>query len=160
MALYPSLQPVVGADPQVFRLQKIGELEAFLRSEVKSRSRLHKKYHRVVNVIDGTRVVLDTTCTVTGAIGVGLLVSSGGFVAGLALEAVSIAAGLLDVISIAISRRCSTKSRKHDSIRILASVKLNTIHSLISKALKDYAISDVEYKLILDEIEKYHAMKN
>ena len=54
----------------------------------------------------------------------------------------------------------SAKSVKHEAIRILASSKLNIIHSLISKALEDCSISDVEYKLILDEVEKYHEMKN
>ena len=44
-------------------------------------------------------------------------------------------------------------------VRILATSKLNTVHSHISKALEDCKISDDEYKLILDEIEKYRAMK-
>jgi len=163
MALYPPLQPVVEAvppDPQVFRLQKIGELEAFLRSEVESRSRLRKKYHRAVNALDGTSAVLGATCIVTGGIGVGLLASGIGFVAGLSLEAVTATAGLFDIACIAISRHYLVKSVKHESIRILALSKLNTIHSLISKALEDCSISDVEYKLILDEVEKYHEMKN
>ena len=163
MALYPPLQPVVEAvppDPQVFRLQKIGELEAFLRSEVESRSRLRKKYHRAVDALDGTSAFFGAACIVTGSIGVGLLASGIGFAAGLALEAVTVATGLFDIAGIAISHHCSAKSEKHESIRILASSKLNTIHSLISKALEDCSISDVEYKLILDEIEKYHEMKN
>jgi hypothetical protein len=33
------------------------------------------------------------------------------------------------------------------------------VHSHISKALEDCAISDDEYKLILDEVDKYRAMK-
>ena len=110
MALYPPLQPVVGAvppDPQVFRLQKIGELEAFLRSEVESRSRLRKKYHRAVNAFDGTGAVFGAACIAAGAVGVGLLASGIGLVAGLTLEAATIAAGLVDIAGIAISRRCS-----------------------------------------------------
>ena len=163
MALYPPLQPVVEAvppDPQVFRLQKIGELEAFLRSEVESRSRLRKKYHRAVDALDGTSAVLGATCIVAGGISVGLLASGIGFVVGLTLEAVTAATGLCDIACMATSRHYSAKSVKHESIRILASSKLNTIHSLISKALEDCSISDVEYKLILDEVEKYHEMKN
>ena len=43
---------------QQFRLQHIGELEAFLRSEVEIRSRILKKYRRAVNVLDYVGVAL------------------------------------------------------------------------------------------------------
>jgi len=41
----------------------------------------------------------------------------------------------------------------------LAASKLNSVHSHISKALEDCIISDGEYKLVLDEVEKYHTLK-
>ena len=162
MALYPPLQPVVGAvppDPQVFRLQKIGELEAFLRSEVESRSRLRKKYHRAVNAFDGTGAVFGAACIAAGAVGVGLLASGIGIVPGLMLEAVDGVTGLIAIAGNVIARRLSVKAKKHESIRILALAKLNTVHSHISKALEDCSISDEEYTLILGEVDKYHVMK-
>ena len=79
--------------------------------------------------------------------------------AGLALEAITGVAGLFDIVGVAVSRRCSTKAAKHEAVRILAVSKLNTVHSHISKALEDCAVSDNEYKLILDEVEKYRTMK-
>jgi len=80
-------------------------------------------------------------------------------VPGLALEAVTGVAGLLDVGGGVVSRRCSRKVAKHEAVRILASSKLNTVHLHISKALEDCKISDDEYKLVLEEIEKYRAIK-
>jgi len=94
-------------------------------------------------------------------------------VPGLVLEAITAVAGLLDVAGVVVSRRCSTKAAKHEAVRILASSKLNTVHSHISKAIEDCNISDDEYKLaiedcnisddeyklVLDEVEKYRAMK-
>ena len=88
-----------------------------------------------------------------------VLASGVGFVPGLALEAVTGVAGLLDVAGVVVSRRCLAKVAKHEAVRILASSKLNIVHSHISKALEDCKISDDEYKLILDELEKYRAMK-
>lgn len=79
----------------------------------------------------------------TGTVGTGLLASGVGFVAGLVLEVTVGIAGLFDVVGIAARRRW--KAAKHDTIRILASCKLNTVHSHIIKALEDCAISD-EYK--------------
>jgi hypothetical protein len=169
MSIYPSLfvpsEPPHGdgahstPNPQQFRLQKIGELDAFLRSEVENRGRLCKKYHRAINAIDGTCAALGTACIVTGAVGVGLLASGIGFAAGLALEVVTGAAGLLDVAGVVVSRRCSAKAAKHDAVRVLASAKLNSVHSHTSKALEDCSISDNEYKLVLEEVEKYRTMK-
>ena len=43
---------------------------------------------------------------------------------------------------------------------MLASSKLKTIHSHVLKALEDNLISEDEYKLILEEIEKYRVMKD
>jgi len=98
-------------------------------------------------------------CVVTGTVGAGLLASGIGFVPGLVLEAFTGAAGLLDVAGVAVSRRCSAKAAKHEAVRLLASSKLNTVHSHIAKALEDCNISDDEYKLVLEEVQKYHAMK-
>ena len=86
MPLYPELS----AKPApVFRLQKISEIEAFLRTEVENRERLHKKYRRAVNSLDGTCGMLGTTCVITGTVGAGLLASGIGFVVGLVLETVT-----------------------------------------------------------------------
>ena len=42
---------------------------------------------------------------------------------------------------------------------MLASSKLDTIASHISKALMDNYVSDEEFKLIMEELNKYKAMK-
>ena len=42
---------------------------------------------------------------------------------------------------------------------MLAIAKLNTVNGHISKAVEDCDVSDDEYKLILDEVEKYRTMK-
>ena len=126
---------------------------------MESRCRLNKKYHRAVNALDSTCSTLGITCIATGAVGAGFLASGIGFVPGLALEVVTGDAGLLDAVCIVMSRRCVVKAAKHEDVRVLAASKLNSVHSHISKALEDCQISDSEYKLILDEVEKYRTMK-
>jgi len=95
----------------------------------------------------------------SGTVGTSLLVSGIGFVAGITLEAVTGVTGLRDIAGVAVSRRCSAKAAKHEAVCMLAASKLNTVHSHISKALEDCEVSDDEYKLILDEVEKYRRMK-
>ena len=51
------------------------------------------------------------------------------------------------------------ENRKHDKIAMLAVSSLNTISSLISKALSDDSNSDEEYSLILFEFETFTQMK-
>jgi len=63
-----------------------------------------------------------------------------------------------------MSRRCSTKTAKHQAARVLASAKLNTVHSHIfegTEGLSGTPVCDDEYKLILllDEVETYRAAK-
>jgi len=173
MSLYPKLtDPIISdeklpetlAPPETtlqnFRLQKIGELEAYLRSEVEIRSALYKKYSRAVNMINGT----SATCTLlglgVGAGGAALLVTGVGIIPGLILEGFAVLSSLLDVAGVVVSRKCSAKAAKHEAIRVLASSKLNTIHSHVLKALEDDLVSEEEYKLILEEIEKYRVMKD
>ena len=156
------LYPVLPADTQSaqhFRLQKIGELEDFLRSEVERRSRLRKNYRRAVNMVDGVCGSLGAACVAMGACGTALLATGIGFIPGLVLEGATVVAGLLDVIGVAVSRRCSAKATKHEVVRMLAASKLSTVHNHISKALEDCRVSDDEYKLILEEVEKYRVMK-
>ena len=53
----------------------------------------------------------------------------------------------------------SLKVEKHEQIAMLAVSSLNTISSIISKALSDDSISDEEYSLILLKFETFTRMK-
>src|ERR1043165_765656 len=169
MSLYPSLAvPTISDEklsesetaPQTFRLQKIGELETFLRSEVEFRSALFKKYRRAVNLVNGASASCAVFGLSAGASGLALIVTGIGVVPGLILEAFVLMSSLVDIAGVAIGRKFSAKAAKHEAIRVLASSKLNTIHSHVLKAMEDNLISEEEYKLILEEIEKYRVMKD
>ena len=51
------------------------------------------------------------------------------------------------------------KEKKHDKILMLAESKLNSIETLISEALNDLNITHEEFKMILNEKDKYERMK-
>ena len=75
------------------------------------------------------------------------------------MEAVTIVMGYLRVVGNRAIKKMSLKIEKHEKIAILAVSALNTISSLISKALSDDSISDEEYSLILLEFETFTRMK-
>ena len=55
--------------------------------------------------------------------------------------------------------KCTSKAEKHEKIKTIASAKLDTITSHVSKALSDNKVIDEEFQLILEELEKYKVMK-
>ena len=67
--------------------------------------------------------------------------------------------GLLRCVVNQAIKKLSLKIEKHEKIAILAVSSLNTISSLILKALSDDSISDEEYSLILLEFETFTRMK-
>ena len=56
-------------------------------------------------------------------------------------------------------KKTTLKGEKHLKISMLAKGKLDTIDSHISEALMDNRISNDEFKLIMEELNKYKAMK-
>ena len=52
------------------------------------------------------------------------------------------------------------KKKKHDKILMIAKSKLNSIETLISKALNDMNISHEEFITILKEKDKYERIKD
>lgn len=155
--LYPDLGPTNGSN---YRLQQINDLKRDLEKERDIRDSLYKKYHRGVNVIDGIDATLTCASLGLGASGIGLLTTVIAAPIVIGLEVSAIVCGLLGIAGKFISKRLQVKAKKHDQIRVLADSKLNTISDHISKALKDGICDDHEFKLILDEIEKYRQMKS
>ena len=102
---------------------------------------------------------LGVTAIGLGITGVSLLSTIVAAPAVFGMEAVSIVTGLLRVVGNRAIKKMSLKIEKHEKIAMLAFSTLNTISSLISKALTDDSISDEKYSLILLEIETFTRMK-
>ena len=51
------------------------------------------------------------------------------------------------------------KQKKHDQIILLAQTKLESIQDIISKALTDGIISDLEFERTLSELDRYRTLK-
>ena len=140
-------------DGQNYRLQKISEIEKILITERDFRKGLYKKYKRWINFTDGVDTTLISSSIIIAGVGITTPIL-------LPLEVIAAVCGTLGVCVKFIRRRLSTKSQKHYEIKTMAKSKLNTIKDLISKALNDGQISEGEFKLILDELEKYNNLKD
>ena len=158
--LYPKLPtaPPIEDQGQGYRLQKINEIQAFLEKEVEERGKLSKKYFRAAKIVDGVDTVLITITIGAGAGGIGLLSTIVAAPTVIAIEGVALFTGLLSIIG-KYSVKWSTSKETRTKIKTIASTKLNTISSHISKAFTDNKITDDVFRLILEELEKYKVMK-
>ena len=159
----PNAPPVVngGEDDRghSYRLNVIRDIQKFFEEEIKQREAFSKKYFRiakVVNMIDNGLITITIGAEGVGAV---LLATGAGAPFALALGISGAATGLISLIGNIFSKKATTKAEKHLKIRTLAAAELDTIVSHISKAMTDDFISDEEFKLILEEMNKYKTLK-
>ena len=142
-----------------YRLKIIREIQAFLEEEIKNREAFSKKYFRIakaVYVVDVSLISITVGAEGTAAV----LVSTGvGAPFALALGISGAVTGVVSIFGSIFSKKATTKAEKHLKIKTLAVAKLDTIASHVSKALTDDFISDEEFKLIMEEMDKYKALK-
>ena len=142
-----------------YRLKVITDIQKFFEDEIQKRDAISKKYFRVariINIADNTFIGITVCVEGAGAV---VLATGVGAPIGLALGISGAVTGAISLIGNILSKKSTTKAEKHLKIKTLASAKLDTIASHISKALMDDYISDEEFKLIMEEINKYKAMK-
>ena len=155
--------PVVngGADDRghSYRLKIIREVQNILEEEINKRDAFSKKYFRiskVINMIDNALITVTIGAEGTGAV---LLSTGVGAPFALALGIAGVVTGAVSLIGNIFSKKATTKAEKHLKIKTLETAKLDTIASHVSKAMMDDFISDEEFKLIMEEMEKYKALK-
>ena len=105
-------------------------------------------------MIDNTLIVITIGAEGTSAV---LLSTGVGAPFALALGISGVVTGAISLIGNIFSKKATTKAEKHLKIKTLATAKLNTIATHVSKAMMDDFISDEEFKLII--MEKYKALK-
>ena len=148
--IYPQLPT---EDGQNYRLQKISEIEIKLLKERDARKALYKKYKRRMNATDGVDTALISTSVVMAGVGLAVPVL-------LPLEIAAILCGCAGVFVKLVRRKLASKAQKHYEIKTLGESKLNFIKNLISKALNDGQISQEEFKIVLDELDRYTDLKD
>ena len=153
--LYPSLRENVGD----YRLKKISDCQKELENEITHYRRITKKYKRAKTIINAfaattgvLTAVLSTASFTTFMTGIGAII--GAPIAGIAtlMGITSTAAGVS-------SERLNARVTKHAKTVSLAESQHLSVSRLVSKALTDGSISDVEFNLILREIDNYYSLK-
>ena len=166
--IYPTL-PTIQESPTApemendqghgYRLKEISDAQKFLEEEISKREAFSKKYFRVARIVSTIdSVLIGITVCAEGA-GAVLLATGVDAPIALGLGISGAATGAISILGILAVSRATLKAEKHLKIKTAASAKLDTIASHISKAMMDNHISNEEFKLIMEEIKKYKAMK-
>ena len=142
-----------------YRLKVISDVQKFLEEEISNRDTFSKKYFRIAKIVSNVdSVLIGITICAEGA-GAILLATGVAAPIALGLGISDVATGAISLLGNIAVKKTTLKAEKHLKIKIAAGAKLDTIASHISKALMDNHISDEEFKLIMEELKKYKAMK-
>ena len=155
--LYPTLP-----DENIlsFRLKKIRDCQKELENEISHYQRQVKKYKRAHAIAHTSSTLTGFSATVLSSTGLTVSLSGIGVIAGTPLAGIAALLGFSSTAMTIGSKKMNTKITKHKKTVSLAESSQLSISKLISKAMNDGQISDVEFNLILREVEQYHSLKN
>ena len=115
-----------------------------------------KQFNTITGIID-TNLIISTM--ITGVIWIAAFASGVGLPLGLALSGTSLLLSLATVITRKSSKTFTMKQEKHDTIKLLAQSKLDSIVDIILQAMQDGDISPIEFDKVLQEVEKFRKLK-
>ena len=156
--LYPTHE-LAQLSAEDFRLKKINDLLKELSDEAEHYRQVAKKYKRTHSIVHRSAVGLGSLSVGLSSGALATALTGFGIMASPALAGVATVCGLSSVGFTFASKRLERKVTKHEKIYTLALAKRNSVNELVSQALADKQISDVEFRIINREVEKYHALK-
>ena len=151
--LYPSL------NVWDYRLKKISDCQKELENEISHYRRISKKYKRAKTIINAFAATTGVLTAVLSTASFASFVTGIGAIIGAPIAGIAAVMGLFSTTAGASSERLNSKITKHEKTVSLAESKHLSVSRLVSKALTDGSITDVEFNLILREIDNYYSLK-
>ena len=105
-----------------------------------------KRFNKITGIVD---TGLITSTAITGGISIAAFASGVGLPVGIALSGISLLLSFATAITRKSFKIFTVKQEKHDSIKLLAQSKLDSITNIISQAMEDGDILPAEFKLFL-----------
>ena len=155
--LYPKLPETTNAEN--FRLTEISKIEKEISDEVEHYRIVLKKYKKVRKVIHYSVVSLGAVTAVLSSGAFATSLTGVGIVIGAPVAALAALSGVASTSLSVINKKLERKVNKHSRIYALAISKNDSINSSVSQALDNNLVSDMEFKLITREMQKYRQLK-
>ena len=109
-----------------------------------------KRFSTITGIVD---TGLITSMVITGEISIAAFSSGLGLPVGIALSGTNLLLSLATVTTRKSFKTFTVKQEKHDSIKLLAQSKLDSIANTIYQAMQDGDISLTEFYKVLQEVE-------
>ena len=151
--LYPSLN---GGD---YRLKKIIDCQKELENEITHYRKISKKYKRAKTIINAFAATTGALTALLTTASFASFLTGIGAIVGAPIAGISALMGITSTTAGVSSKRLNARVTKHEKTVSLAESKHISISRLVSKAMSDGTISDVEFNLILREIDNYYSLK-
>ena len=166
--LYPTLNDNPNKSPEVenrsvadtYRLHKINEINTYFEQEIENHRKVLRKYKRIYSIFDVLNITAAIGSTALGIGTIGLVTLALLPPVAISLEGVAIGICAGNILFGILHKKILHKIEKHETIYACAVAKLNTIHDIYSKSMIDGRIDDNEFKLFLNEKDKYIELKN
>ena len=142
-----------------FQLREIIGIENYFHQEINQRKSYHKKLNKYVTVFDYIDKILIVLSATSSGVSIISFTSIVGAPVGIASASFTLIFSITTGIVKKLLNLTRNKNKIHDKILMLAKSKLNSIETLISKAIIDMNISHKEFITILREKDKYEKMK-
>ena len=153
----PPLYPSLGGD---YRLKKISDCQKELENEISHYRRISKKYKRAKTIINAFAATTGTLTVVLSSASFATLLSGIGAIIGAPIAGIATLMGITSTAAGVSSERLNARVTKHEKTVSLAESQHLSVSRLVSKAMSDGSISDVEFNLILREIDNYYSLKS
>ena len=155
----PPLYPSLGENVGDYRLKKISDCQKELANEISHYRRISKKYKRAKTIINAFAATTGVLTAALSTASFASFVSGIGAIIGAPIAGIAAVMGLFSATASVGSGRLNSKVTKHEKTVSLAESQHLSVSRLVSKALTDGSITDVEFNLILREIDNYYSLK-
>ena len=141
-------------NPNLYRLHEIHEIEKELHEEKLKYSAMIKKYHCLLNFCTGCLLIFQFCVFL---LDVGFLSDFKeiiGTISGKVLYGLNLFFGSASIFLKGIEKILFNKIQRHEKLKTLIEMQLNNIIVMVSKALSDDEISEVEFENIFSQTRK------
>ena len=152
--IYPNLN-----NQQLFRLNKINEINNYFVAEVKERELISKtlsKYIASFEYVDKSLIVLSVTSSINSIASFVTVIAP---LIGIESASFSLSFSILTGIVKKLLKIRQNKNKKHNKIVMLARSKLNSIESKIYEALINNEISHEDFMILINKERNYREIK-
>ena len=139
--IYPDLNPTTPQEPQAYWLQNLTEILTFFLDKIEVCEWIAKKIKRFHTITGIVEIGLIASTVITGGISIAAFASNVGLPVGAALGGTSLLLSLATVITQKSFKTFTVEQEKHNSVKVLAQSKLDSIANIILQVMQDGDIS-------------------